>query len=95
MPFPKGVREAGDVAKELRGSPISNYDGTTLLLNSYKVTESGNFGKVIVLECEDEDGGEVKMSTFSEVVIKQVEEIGEKLPLLITPRKVSNYYTIF
>lgn len=95
MPFPKDVKQAGEVAKELRGQLLGEFENQELLLRGYTFSESGQYGKLVLLECEDSEGSEVRISTFSEVVFNQLEIIKDSLPLIIIPRKVSNYYTIY
>jgi len=95
MAFDKNVPYAGDVAKAGRGETIGTYEGVKLQLNSYTTKPSKSFGQISVLECRTEDGDLVRLSTFSEVVAGQLDEIKEDIPCIITPRKVSNYYTIY
>jgi len=95
MPFPSNIPRAADVAAEERGEPISEYEGKDLLLERYETFETDKFGGGVILYCQDENGEPVKLSTFSEVVIKQLEPLKDKLPVIITPRKVSNYYVIY
>lgn len=95
MSFPKGVPIAGEVAKAQQGEPIGNFDGVQLLLESYITKPSRSFGQVTVLECKTEDGESVRLSTFSEVVAEQIDAIKDHIPCIITPQKVSNYFTIY
>lgn len=95
MPFDEKARDAAAVAMDARGEPIDKFDGQTLQLNRYKIVPTGKFGNVIKLYCQHEDGEEVIISTFSEVVQRQADEIEGKLPVLITISQVGNYFKIY
>jgi len=95
MPFPKDVRDAAGVANELKGAPLEQYQGVPLMLESYEEEASAKFGQLCTMYCKTEDGEDVKLSTFSEVVASQLHRVEDHLPLIITPRKESNYYVIY
>jgi len=95
MSFPKDTKRARDKAAELRGHPIQDYDGIDLLLNTFEVFSSGNFGERITLYCKTEAGEDVKLSTFSGVIIAQARDMKDELPIIITPANNGNYFTIY
>lgn len=95
VPFPKGIPKAADIGKDLSGYPLEDYDGIALLLKGYDFKEVEQYGKRYTLYCENEDGKEVKLATFSAVIAEQLSDLAELLPVLIIPRKVENYYTIY
>lgn len=95
MAFDKSAREAGDIAKEGRGCPIAEVKGQTLQLNSFVEKESGSFGKITIMDCVDEDGDVLRVSTFSMVVNSQCYELSGHLPCIIHPQQVGNYFVIF
>ncbi len=95
MPFPKNVKNATNVANQLKGTPLIDYEGKDLLLRSYTIKTSHAYGELVTLECEDEEGVKIKLYTFSQVCVDQCRDMEGKLPLIISPRKVSNYMVIY
>jgi len=95
MPFDKKAQDAVEVAKGLRGVPLDEVLDTQLQLNEFTVKPSRSFGQLVNLYCQTEDGEKIKLSTFSEVVADQCEEVAAMLPLIICPKKTANYFTIF
>lgn len=95
MPFPKDVPRGDDIGKELGGYPIADWAGKELLFKNYETKDVPQYGTRYVLYCETEDGDEVKLATFSDVIAEQCQQLAERLPVIITPRLKDNYYTIF
>lgn len=95
MPFPKNVRDATNVADELRGTPLAEHKDEKLMLRSYSVKTSQAYGDLTTMECETEDGVKIKLYTFSQVVADQCRDMDGKLPLIIMPRSVNNYMVIY
>ncbi len=94
-PFEENIRSAEDIELELRGTPIQEFVGETLQLNSVSFEESTRFGWLTSMECETEDGTPVKVASWSEVVYRQANKMKDSLPVLISPRKVANYFTLY
>ena len=95
MPFPKEVRKASDVADEIKGRPLAEFENVELLLNSFRIKTSQAFGELVTMECETKDNEPVKLYTFSSVVVDQCREMHDKLPLIIKPTRVANYFIIY
>jgi hypothetical protein len=94
MPFPKDVPYGEAIRKELEGYPVDDFEGVELVLTKveHKLTEQ--YGERYVLICQKEDGTTVKLATFSEVIADQIKLLGDRLPVIIKPRKEANYFTI-
>lgn len=88
--FPK----AGEVAHG-QAESLEAYDGIELLLDRFELSDTLSFGKKANLFCRDEADREVKIFTFSQVVVDQLNGIADQLPCLITIEKHGNYYTIY
>lgn len=95
MGFPKELKHAAEITKDQRGQDVSKFLGIPLMLESYQIKPSRSFGALTSLECKNEEGEKVKLSTFSGVIADQAQRLEGLLPLLITVSKVANYYTIY
>lgn len=95
MPFPEGAKEAEDIA-EARAIQLSKWEGGSLNLIEYKITETYTLGNKATLICSTVDGEPVTLFTFSAVVIEQLEAISGSLPnVIITPKDMGAYQTIY
>lgn len=94
MPFPKDVKRIEDAAPDLVGHKIDEFVGVDLMLKSYKVDDTRTYGQVLRLSCETEDGNPVEIYTFSQVIADQVEKLSNLLPVIITPHKEADYFTL-
>ncbi len=95
MPFPDGIRSAEEIELELRGAPIQDFIGQTLCLNALSFEESTRFGWLTSMDCVTEEGESLRVASWSEVVYRQARKMADNLPVLISPRKVANYYTLY
>jgi len=65
------------------------------MLKSTEVKENVQYGDGVVLVCDTEDGKEVKILTFSQVIAEQLEALVGYLPLIIRPINNGTYFTIY
>lgn len=78
-PFPEG------------SEPITDHLNQEMIIYGYELVETG-FGLAAIVDAEV-DGEKKLLTTFSGVLIRQLEEVGSEFPVIATPRKVKNYYT--
>lgn len=95
MPFPKDVKRPGEVPDIPIMHTIEDFNGKDLLLKRSEVKENQQYGPGTVLICETENGVEVKILTFSEVIREQLVALTDHLPLIIRPVNNGTYYTIY
>ncbi|GAJ21599.1 unnamed protein product [marine sediment metagenome] len=95
MPFPKNVKRAADVASTIRGTPLSEHEGRSLLLRSFVIKESTAYGDLVTMECETEENEKLRLYTFSQVIADQCRDMTGRLPLIIVPATKNNYMVIF
>ena len=93
----KGFKRADEVAKP-SGISLATAFNTDLLLKSFKLkdgTFEGRPAQTANLLCEDAEGREITLYTFSRVVIDQLGDIAEQLPIIITPKDKGKYISIY
>ena len=95
MPFPKDVKRPYEVPEIAILKKIEDFNGRDLMLRGTKVKENEQYGNGVVLLCEDENGLEVKILTFSQVIAEQLVALTDHLPLIIRPVNNGTYFTIY
>jgi len=95
MPFPKDVKRPSEVPDIDIMHKIEDFNGKDLMLKSTEIKENEQYGNGTILICDTEDGQEVKVLTFSQVIAEQLVALADHLPLIIRPVNTGTYYTIY
>lgn len=95
MPFDKSAKRADAVAPEIRGHSLAEYVEKELQINSFELEDTRTFGSMVHIQAQLENGKEVKLYSFSGVVIEQLGQLEPYLPVIVTVTKTGDYYTIF
>ena len=90
------IRHIGEVIKSSPfpedSEPLTDYLNREIVILDYQLTDTG-FGPAAVITAEV-DGEAKLLTTFSAVVIRQLEEAAPHFPVKATPHKVKQYYTL-
>lgn len=95
MGFPKDVKRPAEVPEVQIMRKIEDFNGKDLMLKGTEIKPNEQYGDGTVLLCEREDGTEVQILTFSQVIKEQLVALADHLPLIIRPVNNGTYYIIY
>jgi len=95
MPFDPKATKAEEAADQIRGKSLDSVLDKAIQLNSFTIEETQKFGNLAHIEAQDYDGNLIKLYTFSEVVIEQLQQLEPFFPSVVTITKPGEYFQLF